>query len=190
MVENLIHVEQPTPPAAERIRAVGSYRTVHRWRPLKLIIVAAVCEDLWVLPQANYASTVAPMQPYYILMKLSGSHQLEYLLMTPLTPQKRNDMISWLAARCDFPEYGEMLFYELPKGKLIYGPMQIAAMIDQNTTIAQQLTPLGPKRFQSHSRKFKRGADRELFSLRSTAVPHGGRHRLPTTQARNRDFGG
>jgi uncharacterized membrane protein (UPF0182 family) len=80
------------------------------------------------------------MQPYYILMKLPGSDQLEYLLMTPFTPQKRNNMISWLAARCDFPEYGKMLFYELPKEKLIYGPMQIEAMIDQNTTIAQQLT--------------------------------------------------
>jgi uncharacterized membrane protein (UPF0182 family) len=87
-----------------------------------------------------YAGKVAPMHPYYILMKLPGSDQLEYLLMTPFTPQKRNNMISWLAARCDFPEYGKMLFYELPKEKLIYGPMQIEAMIDQNTTIAQQLT--------------------------------------------------
>jgi hypothetical protein len=97
-------------------------------------------EDLWVLPEETYAGKVAPMEPYYILMKLPGSDQLEYLLMTPFTPQKRNNMISWLAARCDFPEYGKMLFYELPKEKLIYGPMQIEAMIDQNTTIAQQLT--------------------------------------------------
>ena len=80
------------------------------------------------------------MKPYYILMKLPGSDQLEYLLMTPFTPQKRNNMISWMAAKCDFPEYGKMLFYQLPKEKLIYGPMQIEAMIDQNTTIAQQLT--------------------------------------------------
>ena len=80
------------------------------------------------------------VQPYYILMKLPGSDQLEYLLMTPFTPQKRNNMISWMAARCDFPEYGKMLFYQLPKEKLIYGPMQIEAMIDQNTTISQHLT--------------------------------------------------
>jgi len=97
-------------------------------------------EDLWVLPNETYAGKVAPMKPYYILMKLPGSDQLEYLLMTPFTPQKRNNMISWMAARCDFPEYGKMLFYQLPKEKLIYGPMQIEAMIDQNTTIAQQLT--------------------------------------------------
>jgi uncharacterized membrane protein (UPF0182 family) len=49
-------------------------------------------------------------------------------------------MISWLAARCDFPDYGKMIFYQLPKDKLVYGPSQIEAMINQNTTISQQLT--------------------------------------------------
>ncbi len=112
------------------------YRTFHMTDPQ----VYYNREDLWVLPQENYAGTVAPMKPYYILMKLPGSDQLEYLLMTPFTPQKRNNMVSWMAARSDFPEYGKMLFYQLPKDKLIYGPMQIEAMIDQNTTISQQLT--------------------------------------------------
>ena len=49
-------------------------------------------------------------------------------------------MISWLAARSDFPDYGKMLFYQLPKEKLTYGPNQVGAMIDQSTTISQQLT--------------------------------------------------
>ena len=97
-------------------------------------------EDLWVAPKETYAGQSQPMEPYYILMKLPGSDQLEYLLMTPFTPQNRDNMISWMAARCDFPEYGKMLFYQLPKEKLIYGPNQIEAMIDQNTTISQQLT--------------------------------------------------
>ena len=97
-------------------------------------------EDLWVAPQEKYDGKLAPMEPYYILMKLPGSEQLEYLIMSPFTPQSRDNMIAWLAARCDFPEYGKMLFYELPKEKLIYGPNQISAMIDQNTTISQQLT--------------------------------------------------
>ena len=97
-------------------------------------------EDLWVPPQEKYDGAVNPMEPYYILMKLPGSNQLEYLIMTPFTPQKRDNMIAWLAARCDFPDYGRMLFYELPKEKLIYGPNQISAMIDQSTTISQQLT--------------------------------------------------
>ena len=60
--------------------------------------------------------------------------------MSPFTPQNRDNMISWLAARSDFPDYGKMLFYELPKDKLTYGPNQISAMIDQNTTISEQLT--------------------------------------------------
>jgi uncharacterized protein len=97
-------------------------------------------EDLWDSPQEEYNGNVLAMDPYYILMKLPGSNKLEYLLMTPFTPQNRDNMIAWVAARCDFPEYGKMIFYELPKEKLIYGPNQIEAMIDQNTTISQQLT--------------------------------------------------
>ena len=97
-------------------------------------------EDLWAAPKEKYAGQVLPMEPYYILMKLPGSSKLEYLLMTPFTPQNRDNMIAWLAARSDLPGYGKMLFYELPKEKLIYGPNQIEAMIDQNTTISQQLT--------------------------------------------------
>ncbi len=97
-------------------------------------------EDLWVPPLEKYGGKVAPMEPYYILMKLPGSEHLEYLLMSPFTPQKRDNMIAWLAARCDFPHYGKMVFYQLPKEKLVYGPNQVSAMIDQNTTISQQLT--------------------------------------------------
>ncbi len=112
------------------------YRTFHMTVPQ----VFYNREDLWVLPLEEYSGKTQQMEPYYILMKLPGSDQLEYLLMTPFTPQKRDNMISWMAARCDFPEYGKMLVYQLPKEKLIYGPMQIEAMIDQNTTISQQLT--------------------------------------------------
>jgi uncharacterized membrane protein (UPF0182 family) len=97
-------------------------------------------EDLWVPPQEKYDGKMSPMEPYYILMKLPGSDQLEYLMMSPFTPKNRDNMISWLAARSDFPNYGKMLFYELPKDKLTYGPNQISAMIDQSTTISEQLT--------------------------------------------------
>jgi len=112
------------------------YRTFHMTDPQ----VFYNREDLWVVPKETYAGQTTPMEPYYILMKLPGSDRLEYLLMTPFTPQNRENMISWMAARCDFPEYGKMLFYQLPKDKLIYGPTQIEAMINQNTTISQQLT--------------------------------------------------
>ena len=97
-------------------------------------------EDQWVPPQEKYDGKLSPMEPYYILMKLPGSDTLEYLLMSPFTPQNRDNMISWLAARSDFPDYGKMLFYQLPKDKLTYGPNQVGAMIDQSTTISEQLT--------------------------------------------------
>ena len=97
-------------------------------------------EDLWAAPTETYSGEMQRMEPYYILAKLPGSTNLEYMLMTPFTPHNRDNMISWMAARSDFPDYGRMLFYELPKDKLIYGPNQIEAMINQNTTISQQLT--------------------------------------------------
>jgi len=97
-------------------------------------------EDLWVSPNEVYAGQMQTLQPYYILMKLPASSKLEYLLMTPFTPQNRDNMIAWMAARCDFPDYGKMVVYQLPKEKLVYGPSQIEAIINQNTTISQQLT--------------------------------------------------
>jgi uncharacterized membrane protein (UPF0182 family) len=97
-------------------------------------------EDLWVFAQEKYTGETVQMKPYYVLMKLPGSDTLEYLLMTPFTPQRRDNMIAWMAARCDYPEYGKTLVYELPKEKLVYGPNQIEAMIDQNTEISRQLT--------------------------------------------------
>jgi uncharacterized membrane protein (UPF0182 family) len=112
------------------------YRTFHMTDPQ----VFYNREDLWTAPMEKYAGHAQPMEPYYILAKLPGSDQLEYLLMTPFTPQNRDNMISWMAARSDFPQYGKMLFYQLPKEKLVYGPNQIEAMIDQNTVISQQLT--------------------------------------------------
>ncbi len=114
----------------------AQYETFHMTNPQ----VFYNREDLWVTPQETYNGKETAMEPCYMLMKLPGSNQLEYLIMTPFTPQNRDNMIAWLAARCDFPDYGKMLFYELPKEKLIYGPNQISAMINQSTTISQQLT--------------------------------------------------
>ncbi len=97
-------------------------------------------EDLWTTPQEKYGGTPQAMEPYYILMRLPEEERLEFLLMQPLTPQKRNNMIAWVAARCDQPDYGQLLVYKLPKDKLILGPMQIEAMIDQDPIISRQLS--------------------------------------------------
>ena len=97
-------------------------------------------EDLWSVPNEKYAGSTVTMEPYYILMRLPEEKTLEYLIMTPMTPSNRDNMIAWLAGRCDFPEYGHLIEYQLPKEKLIYGPLQIEAMIDQTTVISQQLS--------------------------------------------------
>lgn len=97
-------------------------------------------EDVWVPPQEKFGGEAVQMEPYYVLMKLPGEDRLEFLLMTAVTPRNRDNMIAWVAARSDFPGYGEMIVYKLSKDNLILGPLQIEAMIDQDTTISRQLT--------------------------------------------------
>jgi uncharacterized membrane protein (UPF0182 family) len=97
-------------------------------------------EDLWTWPQEKYAGSAIEMEPYYILMRLPGEKQLQYLIMTPLTPENRDNMIAWVAAKSDFPDYGKLVVYKLSKDRLIYGPLQIEAMIDQDDVISQQLS--------------------------------------------------
>jgi uncharacterized protein len=97
-------------------------------------------EDVWASPQEKFGGETVPMEPYYVLMKLPGEDRLQFLLMTPLTPRNRDNMIAWIAARSDFPGYGEMLVYKLSKDNLVLGPLQIEATIDQDTTISRQLT--------------------------------------------------
>lgn len=97
-------------------------------------------EDLWTRPNEKYGGQQIKMQPYYLLSKLPGEDQLQYLLINPVTPQNRDNMISWIAAKSDFPEYGDVTVFKLPKERLIYGPSQIEAKIDQDTEISQQLS--------------------------------------------------
>lgn len=112
------------------------YRTYHMVDPQ----VFYNQEDLWSSAQEKYAGTAVPMVPYYILMRLPDTRELQYLLMTPFTPQNRDNMIAWMAAKCDFPEYGQLIVYQLPKERLTFGPIQVEAMIDQNTLISEQLS--------------------------------------------------
>jgi uncharacterized membrane protein (UPF0182 family) len=98
-------------------------------------------EDLWQFPrQPAGDGATAPMVPYYIIMRLPGETQAEFFIMIPMVPSRRDNMIAWLAARCDAPDYGKLIVYEFPKEKLVYGPFQIEARIHQNTEISQQIS--------------------------------------------------
>jgi uncharacterized membrane protein (UPF0182 family) len=102
-------------------------------------------EDYWSIPKEIYQDTEQPMYPYYIIMKLPKGQSEEFILMLPLTPSKKNNMVAWMCARCDAPNYGELIVYKLPKEKLIYGPMQIEARINQKPNISSELTLWGQK---------------------------------------------
>lgn len=97
-------------------------------------------EDLWTRPFEQYDGRKRRMQPYYIMSKLPDEDLLQFMLMTPVTPDNRENMIAWIAAKSDQPNYGELVVYKLPKDRLIYGPNQIESRIDQDTDISRQLT--------------------------------------------------
>ena len=97
-------------------------------------------EDLWEPPDEIYGDNRQEMKPYYIIIKLPEADKEEFLLMLPYTPAKKDNMIGWLAARSDFPNYGNLIVYKLPKDQLVYGPMQIEARIDQQTEISRELS--------------------------------------------------
>lgn len=93
-------------------------------------------ENLWEIP----ALVDKPMEPYYTIMKLPGEKVEEYILLLPFTPSKRDNLAAWLTARCDEPNYGKIRAYTFPRDRLIYGPKQIDARINQDSFISQQLT--------------------------------------------------
>ena len=97
-------------------------------------------EDLWEPPDEIYGDNRQMMKPYYIIIKLPKEDKEEFLLMLPYTPSKKDNMIAWLAARSDLPNYGNLIVYKLPKDQLVYGPMQIEARIDQQTEISRELS--------------------------------------------------
>jgi uncharacterized membrane protein (UPF0182 family) len=103
-------------------------------------------EDLWQFPRqlTDIGQVEGPrnarMTPYYIIMRLPGELRCEFFLMLPMVPVQRENMIAWLAGRCDPPDNGKLIVYEFPKEKLVYGPFQIEARINQNTEISQQIS--------------------------------------------------
>lgn len=96
-------------------------------------------EDLWTRPNEKYGGRQMLMEPYYVLARLPGEDELEFMLISPLTPENRDNMISWMTAKSDPEEYGQLITYKLPKDRLIYGPAQIEARIDQDPDISRQI---------------------------------------------------
>ncbi|MGA9134284.1 MAG: UPF0182 family protein [Candidatus Sulfotelmatobacter sp.] len=102
-------------------------------------------EDLWTVATEVGMSesgdqTTQPMQPNFVLMKLPGETGVEFAEILPFTPANRNNLIGWIAGRSDGAQYGTSVVYNFPKTKLVDGPLQIEARIDQNAQLSGQLT--------------------------------------------------
>ena len=102
-------------------------------------------EDLLSIPRQTVSGTEREMAPYYTIMRLPGETKEEFVLLLPFTPNKRDNMRAWLAARSDPPHYGKLIALDFPKAKLVYGPKQIDARIEQDAFISQQLSLWGQK---------------------------------------------
>jgi uncharacterized membrane protein (UPF0182 family) len=102
-------------------------------------------EDLWTvatevgMSEGGQQVTQA-MQPNFVLMKLPGETGVEFVEILPFTPANRNNLIGWIAGRSDGAHYGTSVVYNFPKTKLVDGPLQIEARIDQNAQLSGQLT--------------------------------------------------
>jgi hypothetical protein len=102
-------------------------------------------EDLWTVASevgmnAQREQATQAMEPNFVLMTLPGETKIEFIEILPFTPANRNNLIGWIAARSDDPNYGTAIVYDFPKTKLVDGPLQIEARIDQNPQLSGQLS--------------------------------------------------
>jgi len=95
-------------------------------------------EDQWEIPAMGKSEEL--MEPYYTIMKLPGEKKEEFILMLPFTPKKKDNLSAWMVARSDGEHYGKLVVYRFPKDRLVYGPKQIVARINQDTEISRQVS--------------------------------------------------
>ena len=97
-------------------------------------------DDLWTVPQDTSSDQTLPSEAYYVVMRLPGEEGVEFTLLQPMVPTNRPNMIAWIAARMDDPNYGSTVVYRFPADSTIFGPAQIEARIDQDAAISQQVS--------------------------------------------------
>ncbi len=97
-------------------------------------------DDRWAIPQDVVAGTGEPMEPYYVIMRIPGEDEAEFVLMQPMVPEDRPNMIAWVAARMDGDRYGERIAFQFPTGTTTQGPVQIEGRIGADDAISEQFT--------------------------------------------------
>jgi len=97
-------------------------------------------EDQWEVPAIDSGGASVPMEPYYTIMRLPHERDVEFVQMLPFTPRRKDNLAAWMVARSDGSHYGRMLVFQFPKQKVVFGPRQIVARINQDQVISPQIT--------------------------------------------------
>lgn len=100
-------------------------------------------EDQWSVPLQTSFGRSQPLRPYYIVARLPGEEEEEFLLIQPFTPQNRHNLVGWMAARSDGEHYGRLELFRFPSGRHVDGPSQVEARIDNDAVISEQFTLWG-----------------------------------------------
>ena len=127
------HLRVPEELFNVQTRVFGRY---HVTNPLRFFS----SDDLWTVPQAQGSTQSLPTEAYYVIMRMPGEPEAEFLLLQPMVPVNRPNMIAWVASRMDEPNYGATRVYRFPAETTIFGPAQIEARIVQDPLISQQFT--------------------------------------------------
>lgn len=100
-------------------------------------------EDLWVIPK-DPMEGIQPLgdelQPYFVLMRLPGSAEMEYVLILPMNPRGRQNMVSFLAAKAGPEDYGRLIDLRFPRGQLVFGVQQVSARINADDLFSRTRT--------------------------------------------------
>ena len=99
-------------------------------------------EDLWAVAEEKFGQDDALqlVEPYYVIMKLPEEDKEEFVLLLPYTPNERQNLIGWLAARSDGEHYGKLIAFNFPKDRQVDGPAQVEARIDNDQDISAWFT--------------------------------------------------
>ena len=97
-------------------------------------------DDRWAIPEDVVAGNGQPMEPYYVIMRIPGEDEAEFVLIQPMVPEDRPNMIAWVAARMDPGVYGERIAFQFPTGTSTQGPVQIEGRIGADDAISEQFT--------------------------------------------------
>ena len=137
-------LEQMPPALLEHIRYPEDFFEIQARKYLKFHMTVPQVfynqEDLWQVPSELFFEDSQPMEPYYVIMKLPEEESEEFVLILPFTPANKPNLVGWLAARNDAPNYGNLIAFTFPKDRQVDGVQQVEAQINIDPEISQQFT--------------------------------------------------